>query len=198
MNIEHKAALCFLLTSSLFIFVPDALYAKSDLQADVGFRAAEVSFEDGHTGRKVDVTDTMYGMSVGFTNYNAWKIGRRGFISLGFMDSVSVSFSEHDATGVTGIIGPAFVAEMGRVLSFECAACLSLGILRVEPGLGYSDNSMTKGFALDARVCFMPEMRAGPLVGVRYEYSKIDDLFFRDIDRGAFTFYAGAAIRLSN
>lgn len=189
-------AVCVLLISLCAI----SAYAKSDLQIDVGLRVAEASWDDGRAiilGRKSGASSSLYGMAVGLTNYNVWGIGRSGVVALGFMDGVSASFSEHDATGATFVAGPAFAAEMGRLLAFQCAASFSIGVLKVEPQAGFSDTSMAIGFALDARVCFMPEARAGPLVGARYEYSRVGDLFEREIDRGTFSFYAGVALQLS-
>lgn len=190
-----KAKITALLISFAFL-TPAVLCAESDLQLDVGFRIAEVSWEDTHTGRNVSVDDSVYGMNVGITNYNVWHIGRSDVVALGFMDSVSASFSEHDATGAMAAIGPAFAAEMGHLLTFQCAAAFALGVIRAEPVMDYSDTAMAMGFALDARVCFVPALLAGPIVGVRYEYSKIDDIFHRDTDRGAFAFYAGVTVRL--
>lgn len=187
----------------MIIFLSAGLYAKSDLQLGVGLRVAEVSYNDARIeamhipGQDEEVNDTLYGMCVSLTNYNAWGLGKRGVVAVGFMDSVSASFSEHNATGCTAMIGPAMTATMGDILTFQCAAGFSLGVLRVESDIytdGTSDTSVAIGFALDARVCFMPAARAGPLVGARYEYNKINDMFTFDIDRGAFTFYAGVAV----
>lgn len=184
----------------LIIFLTTALHAKSDLCLDVGLRVAEVSWKN--SGAYVaqasnEPSDTLYGMYAGLTNYNVWGIGKRGIIAAGFMDGAAVSVSEHDATSATFVLGPAFAATMGRVLTFQCAPAFSIGALFVKPNPERSDTSMTIGFALDGRVCFMPEARAAPLAGVRYEYSKIKSIFDCKIDRGAFLFYAGVAMQLS-
>lgn len=197
---RYKAVLSLVLVFGLYSLSIAPLYAKSDLQIDAGLRVAEVSWDEeralfGSLAR--DKSDTLYGMCVGVTNYNVWQIGRRRVIAAGFMDSIMASFSEHSATGATALLGPAFAATMGKVLTFQCAAAFSLGVLKAEPQAGYSDTSATVGFALDARVCFIPEGRAGPLLGVRYEYSKINGIFDRDVDRSAFCFYAGVAMQLS-
>lgn len=200
--LRYKVLFSFIVLSVFcaIVFTPP-LYAKSDLQVEVGFRAAEVSWDGDRAvfrGQGNSTSDTLYGMCVGVSNCNVWGIGKRGVIALGFMDGVSASFSEQSAVGAALLLGPAFAASMGKVLVFQFAPAFSLGVLRVEPSAGYSGTSAAVGFALDARVCFMPESRAGPLVGARYEYSDITSLFDRDIDRNVFTFYAGVSMHLSN